>query len=78
MTNNDHNGSVQIKADLEWEDISVHTTEMIWTDSHEVGDIPDSIDATAYLTLKQAKKLRRELGKAIRTLEDNSRKAELA
>ena len=68
MTNNDRD-SVQIKADLEWEDISVHTTEMIWTDSHRVGDIPDFIDATAHLTLKRAKKLRRKLDEAISTLE---------
>ena len=70
MTNNDRD-SVQIKADLVWQDISVHTTEMIWTDSHRVGDIPDFIDATAHLTLKRAKKLHRKLGKAIRTLEAN-------
>lgn len=70
MTNNDRD-SVKVKADLAWQDISVRTTEMIWTDSHEVGDIPDSIEATAYLTLKRAKKLRRKLDKAIRTLEGN-------
>ena len=70
MTNNDRD-SVQIKADLGWQDISVHTTEMIWTDSHRVGDIPDFIDATAHLTLKRAKKLRRKLDEAIRTLEAN-------
>ena len=76
MTNNDHD-SVRVKACLAWQDISVHTTETVWTSSF-TGTEPSSIDATAHLTLKQAKKLRRELDKAIRTLEADSRKAELA
>ena len=69
MTNTDR-GSVKVKANLSWQDISVHTTETVWTYS-PTGDVPCSIDAIAYLNLKQAKKLHRKLGKAIRTLEAN-------
>ena len=76
MTNTDHD-RVKAKASLEWDDITVHTTKTVWTYS-PTGNVPNPVEAIAYLTLKQAKKLRRELDKAIRTLEADSRKAELA
>ena len=69
MTNNDRD-RVKVKAHLAWHDISVRTTEIVGTNAH-AGNSPSSIDATAYLTLKQAKKLHRKLGKAIHTLEAN-------
>ena len=76
MTNRGHD-SVKVRSHLAWQDISVHATETVWTYS-STGAVPSPIDVVAYLTLKRAKKLRRELDKAIRTLEANSRKAELA
>ena len=67
MTNHDR---VKAKASLEWDDITVHTTKTVWTYSPK-GNVPNPLEAIAYLTLKQAKWLHRKLGKAIRALEDN-------
>ena len=69
MTNDDRD-HVKAKANLEWSDITVHTSKTVWTYS-PTGDVPNPVETTAYLTLKQAKKLRRKLDKAIRALEDN-------
>ena len=69
MTNNDRD-HVKVKANLYWNDITVHTTKPVWTYS-PTGNVTNPVEATAYFTLKQAKKLHRKLGKAIRTLEDN-------
>lgn len=69
MTHDDRD-HVRAKANLEWNDITVHTSKTVWTYS-PTGDVPNSVETTAYLTLKQAKWLHRKLGKAIRTLEAN-------
>ena len=69
MTHDDRD-HVKAKANLEWSDITVHTTKTVWTYS-PTGDVPNHVETTAYLTLKQAKKLHRKLSKAIRTLEAN-------
>lgn len=66
----DYDDRVTARANLEWDDITVHTAKTVWTYS-SAGHVPNSVETTAYLTLKQAKKLHRKLGKAIRTLEAN-------
>ena len=61
---------VRAEANLEWNDITVHTTKTVWTYS-PTGDVPNPVETPAYLNLKQAKWLHRKLGQAIRALEAN-------
>ena len=69
---NDYSDRVTAKANLDFDDITVHTTKTDWWPYSSPVNVPSSsIEVTAYLNLKQAKKLHRKLGKAIRTLEAN-------